>query len=107
MNKLLNLVPVVLLGVSSLAFADKVIISGEPIVLEKSGDNYMLPTGTTLPAKAHYYFVTVDGVNKVCYASKQSNLAGAEESTVNVMVDGKVGAWNCYTYSDTMFEMAK
>src|SRR5262245_4820883 len=82
------------------AFANKVVISGEPVVIEKRGDYYYVPD--TYQPMADYYYVTVEGTNKVCYKSKQPNLT-LSPTTLNVEVKGSRTMWNCYDYDTNYF----
>lgn len=82
------------------AFADKVTIKGEPVVIEKRGDVYYVPD--TYKSPGNYYYVTMDGAKRVCYLEKQPSLR-LDAMSVNVMVGGEKRTWNCYTYDDTYF----
>ncbi|RUR09690.1 hypothetical protein [Legionella septentrionalis] len=83
--------------------AEKVVITGEPVVLEKRGDVYVVPSAYT--AATPYHYVTLDGTNRVCYAEAQPNLASLNMSTVTVDVNGTPQTWTCYDYDTTYFEV--
>lgn len=99
----LGVVSASLLLCSFSAFADKVVIKGEPVVVEKRGDVYYVPEDYR--ATADYYYVTVDGARKVCYAERQPNIS-LEVTPLSVDIGGKRAVWNCYTYDETYFTVA-
>lgn len=93
-----------LLCASSASFADKVFVTGEPIVLEKRGDVYYVPS-TVTETTSTYHYVTVDGKNRVCYAEPQPTLASLDVMAVQVNVGGSAVTWNCYEYNTQYFEV--
>ncbi|AHE65926.1 hypothetical protein [Legionella oakridgensis] len=93
----------ILLTVSFPAFADKIIITGQPIVLEDRDDVYYVPANYS--ATTAYNYVTINGVNRVCYLEQQPTLAGVDMITINVEVNGVKTPWNCYAYSTEYFEV--
>ncbi len=86
---------------SASAFADKVVISGSPVVLEEKEGVYMVPD--TYTATGTYNYVTIGGTNSVCYADAQPTLTKLTPKTVDVMVAGKKASWTCYNYDDAYF----
>lgn len=90
---------------SSYAFADKIIISGEPVVIEKSGDYYSFPTNsaTTYSPRSDYYYVSVDGTQRVCYRETQPALAGVNLMDMSLKIGSDTVAVHCYTYSPEYF----
>ncbi len=83
------------------SFADKILIIGEPVVLEKQGTVYHLPSGHV--STTAYHYVTIDGRHRVCYLEPQPTLASLDVLTINVDVDGAVTTWNCYEYNTADF----
>jgi hypothetical protein len=94
-----------LMCASFASFADRVFISGEPVVLEKRGEVYYVPTTTTADATTAYHYVTLDGKNRVCYLEPQSNLASLDVATIQVNAGGTNATWNCYEYNTEYFEV--
>lgn len=84
------------------AFADKIVISGEPIVVEKKGDVYMVPT--TVTTSDHYYF-TVGDKQEVCYEKAQPALAAVDLGVAQFNIGNSNVQLNCYTYSPDYFEV--
>lgn len=101
--KLYSLFSLVLAMMSFSAFADKVVITGTPTALEKNGDMYKLPADFT-PA-GDYYYVTVDGTDRVCYPTVQSTLGSLKPMAIKVDMNGKPVDWQCYEKSDEFFEV--
>ncbi|GGI93528.1 hypothetical protein GCM10007966_22630 [Legionella impletisoli] len=89
---------------SILSFGAKIIVTGEPIVLEHRGDLYYPPANFTEPVPTSYTYVTVDGVTRVCYLNPQPAFANLDMITINVEVKGTTSVWNCYAYNTTYFE---
>ncbi|KTD21558.1 hypothetical protein [Legionella londiniensis] len=100
--KSLSITALLLFGVSAYA-EDKIVITGEPIVLEQQEGVYHVPADYT--ATTTYHYVMVDGAKRVCYAEKQPNLAALDLVTLDVMVGGETVVWNCYMYDPAYFEI--
>jgi hypothetical protein len=83
------------------SFAERITISGTPVILTQQGDAYILPSDYT--ATGDYFYVTVNGTNKVCYQQQQPTLASLEPTTLNVQVSGKAVQWTCYNYDEKYF----
>lgn len=104
MKKLiLNISLSVLMVLSFSAFAEKVVITGQPVMLEDHDGVYHLPAGYTTTGTYHY--VTIGGTNRVCYLETQPTLTNLQPMTVNVLVEGKSVAWNCYESDPMYFEV--
>lgn len=98
--KILIIVPLMLL--SFMTFGAKIIVTGEPIVLEQR-DNVYYPPQTFVPSTS-YTYVSIGGKTKVCYLNPQTALTEMGMVTINVEVQGNVTTWNCYDYNTTYFE---
>ncbi|MDI9818297.1 MULTISPECIES: hypothetical protein [unclassified Legionella] len=83
------------------AHADRIVITGSPVILEERGDVYYVPE--THPAVTSYHYVTIGGTNRVCYAEEQPNLVSLDAKLVNVEIGGRQVQWTCYAYDDTHF----
>ncbi|RAP37995.1 hypothetical protein B1207_03125 [Legionella quinlivanii] len=86
---------------SAASFADKVVITGSPVVLEQKGDVYYVPESYS--ATTDYNYVTIGGTNRVCYLQQQPTLASLNNEVINVEVGGKQVQWTCYAYDETYF----
>lgn len=96
----LSFLLLMLLSFASFA-ADRIVITGEPVVLEQRGDVYMVPAGHTFTTD--YRYVTVDGSHRVCYVEQQPALATLNMVTLNVEIGGSPVVWHCYEYSPQFF----
>ena len=87
------------------AFAeDKIVITGEPVVLEQQNGMYKVPADYT--ATTPYHYVMVDNQKWVCYADKQPNLATLKMVSLDVMMAGEEKmVWNCYEFNPAYFEV--
>ncbi len=89
------------------SFADKVIITGEPVVIERQGDIYVAPkTFNQYKSETDYLYVTIDNEKKVCYLGKYPGL-NLDASDIIVDIDGKKYTWKCYTYDPKYFVIQK
>lgn len=81
---------------------NKVVITGEPVVLHKNGNVYVVPSHTVM-AREGYYYVKVNNKEKVCYATQQPNLVGLNLLVLNVNVGGTSTTWSCYDVSPNYY----
>lgn len=103
MNKIFkSIIAVSLIACSGYAFADKIIIKGEPITVEKRGEVYYMPD--SYRPTGDYYYITTEGTKRVCYKEKQANI-NLEISPFDVEMGGKHYTWTCYNYDTTYFEV--
>ncbi|WED44028.1 hypothetical protein [Legionella cardiaca] len=100
-NILLSISAFLLLIISFPSLADKVVISGSPVVLEQRGEVYYVPQ--TYTATTSYHYVTVGGVDKVCYGEAQPTLASLNGQVISVELGGKQVQWTCYPYDEAYF----
>ncbi len=104
MNKLGKYATLGLMALSFPLFADKVVITGEPVTLEQQGSVYVTPKGYV--SKTSYHYVNVDGTKRVCYLEKQTTLTSLDPVVLDVTVDGHSAKWTCYSFDETYFEVA-
>jgi hypothetical protein len=81
----------------------KVTISGEPVVVTKSGDMYTLPGSTTYTTKSDYYYLDVEGKKQVCYREVQSTFSGVNPVDLSIKIGNDVVTVHCYAYSPDYF----
>ncbi|KTC90513.1 hypothetical protein OQJ18_01315 [Fluoribacter dumoffii] len=101
MNKLL-LAFFSLILFSASSYADKIVITGQPVILEKQGDVYYVPND--YKTTASYYYVTVEGAQRVCYIEKQPQLTALDTSTLEVNYNGSTLTWVCYPFDTNYFQ---
>lgn len=100
-NTILKICGIAILAFSLPAFADKIVIKGEPVLLEKRGEIYYAPA--TLKTTNTYQYVTIGTEKRVCYLEKQPDLVSLNVLMLNVDVGGQQHTWNCYSYDPNFF----
>jgi hypothetical protein len=93
---------ILLLTIFGGAYAEKIIIRGHPIILEKQGDVYYVPGD--YKSTTTYYYVTVNGAKQVCYLEKQPTLSALNASTLEVNYNGSTLNWICYPLDVNYFQ---
>ncbi|KTD23379.1 Uncharacterised protein [Legionella lansingensis] len=93
-----------LMAFSFSSFADKVVISGPPVVLEDRGAVYYVPN--TYTTTSSYHYVTIGGTNKICYAEAQPSLAALSSNVIEVNIGGRTVNWTCYPYDEAYFAVS-
>lgn len=101
MKKLLLLI-FSLMMFNTVSYATKIVITGEPIVLQKQGDVYYVPND--YKSTTSYYYVNLDGTRQVCYLDKQPELSALNTSTLQVNYNGSALSWVCYPLDTNYFE---
>ena len=66
------------------SFAEKVIITGAPVVLEQNGEVYTLPS--TYTSTTTYHYVTIGGKNRVCYLDQQPTMASLDPMIIGSVI---------------------
>ena len=82
------------------ANAEKIIIHGDPVLLEERSGMYYVPPSYQ---PSTYQYVTVDNTRRVCYEEEQPNLVGLDLLLINVDIGGTTTSWNCYYYDPDHF----
>ncbi|MFA6302588.1 MAG: hypothetical protein WC627_05580 [Legionella sp.] len=104
MKTLSTIVTISLIALSAATFADKIIITGEPVILEQNGAIYTLPSNYK-PSK-DYYYVTVNGEKKICYLADQPTLASLNPVKLDIQIGTTIAKLTCYSYDETYFNVA-
>lgn len=87
---------------SASAFAvEKITITGKPVLLEKQGEMYVYPSGSTLGKD--YQYVTIDGKDRACFTEKKTDWGNLEVVTINVQAGKEKALWNCYSLDPSFF----
>lgn len=87
---------------NTIAYAEKIVITGQPIVLQKQGDVYYVPSD--YQSTTSYYYVTLNGARQVCYLDKQPTLSALDNSTLIVNYNGSNLNWVCYPLDPNYFQ---
>ncbi len=102
MNKLIKNAAAAGLALFSVsAFAEKFVITGQPIILEKNGEIYVVPQQTKLTRDFQY--VTIDGKSRACFLDKRPDFVNLDVVSINVKVGTDTASWNCYSLDPTHF----
>lgn len=81
-----------------------IVIHGQLSPLESRGDLYYLPQTYVISPDTTNLFITMDGLNKVCFLNTAPSLL-EEVSQVNLFMNGIKTEWNCFPYKTTVFEV--
>lgn len=79
---------------SASAFAEQIVITSQPVILEKQGDIYVVPE--SYKVSKDYQYVTIDGKERACFLDKRPDLANLDVVSINVQVGTEKATWNCY-----------
>jgi hypothetical protein len=85
---------------SANAFAEKIIIKGNPIVLEKQGELYVVPETYKVQ---DYQYVEINGVKRACFSDARPDFANLDVVTINIQMGANKSTWNCYAITDNYF----
>lgn len=81
--------------------AEKIVIKGEPIVLQKQGDLYLVPDN--YKATQNYNYVDIEGTKRACFLEKKPDLTNLDVLSINVQMGSEKATWNCYATDPTFF----
>lgn len=81
-----------------------IVISGQPTPLEYRGELYYLPQDYVIVPEDANLFVTMDGINKVCFLNTDSPLLFEQISQISILINGIKTEWNCFPYRTTVVE---
>ena len=86
---------------STSVFAEKIVIKGEPLILEKRGEIYIVP-GTY--KVQDYQYVIIDGQRRACFLDKRPDFVNIDVVSINVQVNStETATWNCYAVDPSYF----
>lgn len=85
------------------AFAEKLVIRGEPTVLPLIGGVYHVPDA--YETSTLYNYVTIDNSKKLCYHEPQPDLRALNKMLIYVNIRGIQVQWFCYNYDENYFEL--
>ena len=81
-----------------------IIIRGQPTALEYRDELYFVPQGYTIRPETTNLFITMDGVNKVCFLNTQPPGLFEQVSQISILLNGFKTEWNCFPYIVTISE---
>ena len=80
-----------------------IIIKGQPTSLEYRNETYYLPQDYVISPETTNLFITMDGINKVCFLSTTPSLLFEQISQINILINGIKTEWNCFPYTTSVF----
>lgn len=98
---IMSLMSFLILTVGSLALAEKIVVTGNPVVVEQQGDFYV--PATTVTSTNDYYYFTFGNTKRVCYREVQPALAKLDFIIFKVRVGSDVVSMHCYDYNADYF----
>lgn len=106
-NMIIGLSLALTFPMASYAVASKIVITGQPVIVQKNGDVYTLPND--YKATGTYNYVTLDGTQTVCYTTPPDELTtitpAPKATKISVNVSGSNVEWSCYQFDNTYFEV--
>ena len=83
-----------LAAISTSAYADKLVIKGEPMVLEKQGEVYIVPETYKVQ---EFQYVVIDGQKRACFLDKMPDFVNVDVVSIMVQTGPTKSTWNCYS----------
>ena len=85
---------------SASAFAEKIIIKGSPLVLQKQGEVYVVPETYKVQ---EYQYVEINGVKRACFNDARTDFSNVDVVTINIQMGANKSTWNCYAIDANYF----
>lgn len=82
-----------------------IIIKNQPSPLEYRNELYYLPQNFGLSPGTTNFFVTMDGINKVCFLNTARSGTLQQISEISIVINGVKTDWNCFPYETTVIEV--
>lgn len=87
------------------SFGAIIIIRGLPSPLEYRNELYYWPLNIVLNPGTKNLFITMDGINKVCFLNTAPQGTLEQISEISIIINGLKTDWNCFPYRTTVFEV--
>jgi hypothetical protein len=100
---MIKLISMLLLFYSLAVFAEKMLITGMPVILVPAMNYYTFPK--YFSPRANYHFVDIQGDNRVCFLNVRPDLAELDLLRIFIVQDGRKYLWYCYRYDPRYFTM--
>ncbi|KTD36502.1 hypothetical protein Lnau_1486 [Legionella nautarum] len=91
----------ILIVFSPSVFADKILLTGRPVVLFPTMNYYSFPSAYV--SSHNYHFVNVSGDNRVCFINAQPSLKSLDLLRITIAQNNKKFLWYCYRYDPRYF----
>lgn len=87
------------------SYAAIIVIKNQPLPLIYREDLYYLPLNFTIAPGTTNLYITMDGINKVCFISTTPAGMLQQVSDINIVINGVKTGWNCFPYKTTIIEV--
>ncbi|CAM3046357.1 hypothetical protein [Legionella worsleiensis] len=94
-----------LMCVSWGAFSANILVRGQPIPLEYNHDIYYWPNNVALYPGTQNLFITMDGINKLCFLNTAPPGLLEQISAISINIKGQLTHWNCFPYTTEIYEV--
>ena len=84
-------------------FADRILVTGKPALLDLHEGFFVLPP--TYIAPVGYRFVRFTETNRVCFLNSMPQLARLDMVQITLEEKGQKMKWDCYKYDPNYFEL--
>ena len=87
------------------SFGATIFIRDQPSPLEYRDELYYLPINFPMSPGTTNFFITMDGINKLCFLNTiPTNGMFEQISEVDIVINGVKTEWNCFPYTTTVSE---
>lgn len=94
-----------LMCICIMSFGAIIIIRGLPSPLEYRDELYYWPPNIVITPGTTNLFITMDGINKVCFLNTAPKGMLEQISEISIIIHGLKTDWNCFPYRTTIFEV--
>lgn len=86
------------------SFGATITINGLPSPLEYKDEQYYWPLNIAIRPGTENLFITMDGINKICFLNTAPQGLLQQISEISVIIHGVKTNWNCFPYRTTIYE---
>lgn len=87
------------------SFGAIIIVRGHTAPLEYSEELYYWPLNLTINPETVNLYITMDGINKVCFLNTAPQGLLEQISEISIIIKGIKTDWNCFPYETTIHEV--
>jgi len=98
-----NLFFFVLFFLSLPGFAEKILLTNDPVILIPEENYYRFPPNYS-PSHS-YHFINISGENRVCFIAEQEELGSLDLLRIYIVQYDKKFLFYCYRYNPNFFEI--
>jgi len=86
------------------SFGAVIFIQNQPTPLEYQNELYYWPQNFVMNPGTTTLFITMDGMNKVCFLNTAPPGLFEQMSEISIIINGFKKEWNCFPYTTTITE---